>query len=181
MGTGTQIVELAKLRGAGPHRFEITMTDAEQDAVAETLDLISLRKLRAAAELSGLGKRDWKLVMTWGATVVQTCVITTDPVTTRLDQTDQRVYLANFQVPQDEEAEMPEDDTTEGLPDTLDLHGVLTEMIALALPEYPRSEGAALGQSVFAEPGIAPMTDEDAKPFAGLAALRDQLGTKGDE
>ncbi|MCX8227096.1 MAG: DUF177 domain-containing protein, partial [Sulfitobacter sp.] len=35
--------------------------------------------------------------------------------------------------------------------------------------------GAELGQAVYAEPGVAPMTDEDARPFAGLAQLREKL------
>ena len=47
--------------------------------------------------------------------------------------------------------------------------------LVLALPEYPRSEGAELGEAIFTEAGLAPMKDEDARPFAGLAALKDQL------
>jgi hypothetical protein len=35
---------------------------------------------------------------------------------------------------------------------------------------------------VVTEPGVAPMRDEDARPFAGLAGLKDQLsdGSKDD-
>jgi len=35
--------------------------------------------------------------------------------------------------------------------------------------------GAALESAAFAAPGVAPMTDQDAKPLAGLAALRDRM------
>jgi len=181
MGDDTQIVELAKLRGEGPHRFEVVVSDAQRRGLSENLALNDLRKVRATAEFSPIGRRDWRLIVTWGATVVQPCVVSTDPVTTRLDQVDERAYLANYQVPQDEEAEMPEDDTTEALPEFVDLHAVLAEMITLALPEYPRAQNAELDQTVFAEPGVAPMTDEDAKPFAGLAALRDQLSKDAKE
>ena len=45
----------------------------------------------------------------------------------------------------------------------------------LTLPEYPRAEGAQLGEAVYTKPGHAPMKDEDARPFAGLASLKDQL------
>jgi hypothetical protein len=32
-----------------------------------------------------------------------------------------------------------------------------------------------LNQAVFAEKGVAPMTDDDVKPFAGLAALKEKM------
>jgi uncharacterized metal-binding protein YceD (DUF177 family) len=107
--------------------------------------------------------------------VVQPCVVTAEPVTTRLDETVERRYLADLEEPTGEEAEMPEDDTLEPVPVVLDLSAVLAEALALALPIYPRAPGAALDEAVFAAPGIAPMTDQDAKPLAALAALRDRL------
>jgi hypothetical protein len=60
-----------------------------------------------------------------GATVVQPCVATLAPVTTRIETGVTRRYLADWQEPEGEEAEMPEDDTTEALPDrsTFRRHG----------------------------------------------------------
>jgi uncharacterized metal-binding protein YceD (DUF177 family) len=52
---------------------------------------------------------------------------------------------------------------------------VLTEALSLALPDFPRADGAELGSQVYAADGVAPMTDEDAKPFAGLASLKAKL------
>ncbi len=49
------------------------------------------------------------------------------------------------------------------------------EALTLALPLYPRADGADLGEPVFTEPGKRPLTDEDARPFAGLKDLRDRL------
>lgn len=71
---------------------------------------------------------------------------------------------------------MPEDDSVEPLPDVIDVGVVATEALALALPLYPRAEGAELGEAVFTAPGEAPLRDGDLKPFAGLAALKDRLG-----
>ncbi len=47
-------------------------------------------------------------------------------------------------------------------------------------PLYPRADGAELGEAVFAEDGAEPLSDEDVKPFAGLAALRDKLDGKNE-
>ena len=76
------------------------------------------------------------------------------------------------------EVEMPEDDTVEELPATLNLVDVMTEALALALPDFPRADGAELGEAIFTEPGVAPMRDEDTRPFAGLSSLKDALEKK---
>ena len=47
--------------------------------------------------------------------------------------------------------------------------------LVLALPDYPRAEGVELGERVFSEEGVKPMKDADAKPFAGLAALKEKM------
>jgi uncharacterized metal-binding protein YceD (DUF177 family) len=112
---------------------------------------------------------------------VQPCVATLAPVTTRIDTDVTRLYLADWQEPEGEEAEMPEDDTTEALPDRVDLAAVMAEALALALPDYPRASDAEIGTTQFAAPGVTPMTDEDAKPLAGLAALRDRMREDGED
>jgi len=149
--------------------------------IAEALDITALRKLRFSGTLEPDGARDWHLAATLGATVVQPCVVTLAPVTTRIDTPVSRRYLADWQEPAGDEAEMPEDDTTEALPDTLDLASVMAEALALALPDYPRAPDAEIESAQFTAPGVKPMTDEDAKPLAGLAALRDRLRPDGDD
>ncbi len=64
-----------------------------------------------------------------------------------------------------------EDEDIEPLGDRIDLGLVAIEALALALPPYPRKEGAALAETL---PDDAEET-ETVKPFAALAALRDKL------
>ncbi|WP_373635466.1 DUF177 domain-containing protein [Yoonia sp. SS1-5] len=160
--------------------FALIPTAEERRAVADTLGIVGVRKLRLSGKIEPLGSRDWTLTAMLGATVVQDCVVTLEPVTTRLDEPVHRSYLAELPDIDAAEVEMPEDDTAEALPETLDLGQVMIEALSLALPLYPRKDGADLGEAVFTAPGSTPMTDEDAKPFAGLEALRDQLQKKGD-
>lgn len=157
--------------------FDLEPEAALRGEIALALDLLGLRKLRFRGRLIPEGARDWRLEGELGATVVQPCVVTTEPVTSRIDETVTRRYLS--EIPDlesvEDEVEMPEDDSIEVSPETLDPVSVMTEALALALPLYPRAEGADLGAAVFGPPGIAAMTDEDAKPLAGLAALRGKL------
>jgi len=143
--------------------------------IASALGLIELRKLRLEGVLAPLGRRDWRFTGHLGATVVQPCVVTLAPVTTRIEEDLTRTWRADFSEPEGDEVEMPESVEEEPLGAQIDLGAVMTEALALALPDYPRAEGVELGEAVFAAPGKAPMTDDDAKPFAGLAALRDKL------
>lgn len=150
--------------------------DAEARAeIARALDVPEVRKLRLTGTLSPEGKRDWRLDATLGATVVQACVVTLAPVTTRIDESLTRRFLARMPDPGPGEVEMPEDTDVEPLPETIDLGALAVEALELALPPYPRADGAEAGEMVFAEPGTTPMTDEDVRPFAGLAGLRDSL------
>lgn len=173
-----RISELS-LRNSTPILLE---PDADTcQALAVDLGIDGLRKLRFDAVLSPTGTQDWQLKARLGATVVQPCVVTGAPVTTRIDEDVSRLYLADMpeiEVEPGAEIEMPLDDMIDPLPAILDLGLVMAEALALALPLYPRAEGAALEQAQFAAPGVDPMRDEDALPFSGLKALRDKLADK---
>lgn len=152
-------------------------TEALQRIAAE-LELKGLRKLSFRGSIKAQGARDWLLEGALGATVIQPCVATLEPVTTRIDEPVRRLYLADPApiLPEGEEVEMPEDDTAEPLGSTIDPYAVMIEALALALPLWPRADGAEIGEVTVTEPGRTALTQEAMKPFAGLAGLRDKLG-----
>ncbi|MGH1329307.1 MAG: YceD family protein [Paracoccaceae bacterium] len=174
------LVRVAEMGGRKTNRYTIEPDATQRAALASDLGLEELHKLRFTAELTPLGKRDWALAGQLGATVKQICVVTGGPVSTRIDEKVTRRYLS--EMPEivisesgGSEMEMPEDETAEELPAVIDLGALMAEELALALPLYPRAPGAELAQTAFAQPGVAPMTEEETKPFAGLKALRDKL------
>ncbi|MBP1804526.1 YceD family protein [Rubellimicrobium aerolatum] len=136
-------------------------------AVAAELGIPGVRKLRFEGRLSPSGRKDWRLEAHLGATVVQDCVVTLEPVTTRIEEGVDRLYMADLPEPEAAEAEVPEDDV-EPLPASLDLGEVMLEALALALPAYPRAAGVELGEVVVTEPGSEALTEEKARPFASL-------------
>ena len=165
-----------------PTAFDLQPDAPARDALAKELDISGIKKLRFQGEVSPSGAKGWALSGKLGATVVQPCVVTLEPVTTRIDETVERVYLpAEFLQIEEEpgsESEMPEDTSTEVLGRIISAHDAMVESLTLALPQYPRATDAELGEAVFAEDGVAPLKDEDTKPFAGLAALRDRFDEK---
>ncbi|MCC1494401.1 DUF177 domain-containing protein [Cognatishimia sp. F0-27] len=175
------VLPVARLSQSGPTRFSLEPDAQTRAALASTLGISALRKLRFAGTITAKGRRAFELQADLGVTVVQPCVVTLASVTTRIDMPVLRRFVPEEDlVPETTEAgaevEMPEDDTLEPLGAQIDLEAVMTEAISLALPSYPRAEGATLEPVQVAEDGVVPLTDDDVKPFAGLAALRDKLG-----
>ena len=165
-----------------PRPFSLAPDADARLALAQELGISAIRKLKFHGEISPDGASDLKLQAELGATVVQPCVITLEPVTTRIDETVSRRYLASMpELPEGDEIEMPEDETAEPLPRELNLAEVMTEALALALPAWPRAEGAGPVDLSVTEPGEQPMTDDEAKPFAELKSLRDKLEKDGDD
>ena len=174
------VINVAELPSGREVSFEIIFDEAQRAAAVVQLNLLDLQKLRFTGQLTPKGKSDWDLTGELGATATQACVVTLDPVKTRVDEPVSRSFLTRWEEPDpDSVSEMDEDVESEALPDQIDLVAVALEALVLALPDYPRKEDANIKDAVFAEPGVAPMTDEDAKPFAGLAALKEKL-EKGD-
>ncbi len=171
-------MRLADLATRKPTTFLLTPTADERRAIADALGITGIKKLRFEGELAPQDRKDWALKAELGATVVQDCVVTLDPVTTRIDEPVTRQYVADIPQIEASEVEMLVDETVEDLPETLDIAQVMIEALSLALPTYPRVAGADLSEAVFTQPGATPMSDDDAKPFAGLGALRESLEKK---
>ena len=176
----TQPVATAPLLRRTHTKLSFAPDVAARAVIAAALDLIALPGFRFEAEAAPSGKRDLLVSGRITARVVQPCSVTLVPVETRIDEPVVRRYLAEYQEPDGTEVEMPEDDTTDPLTESLDLAAVAIEALALALPLYPRAPGADLGEAVFAPPGAAPLRDTDLRPFAGLAALVAKTGPESD-
>ncbi len=173
---------VATLKRAADRAVDLVPDADALAALRQALGLDGLRKVSLRGRLSPEGARDWRLEATLGATVIQPCSVTLAPVTTRIDEPVRRVWRADWEEATGDEVEIPEDVSEEPLGREIDLGAVLAEALALAMPAWPRAEGAELGEAVFGPPGSAPMRDEDARPFASLAGLRDALaGGEGED
>lgn len=165
----------ASLSSRKPTRFDLRPDAATRAAIGSMLGLLELPSVRFRGEIRPSGRNDFLLEGELTAAIVQPCSVTLAPVPATISEPVRRLFLADWQEPVGDEVEMPEDDTQEPLPEIIDLGAVALEALELALPLYPRAPGVALGEAVFAPPGAAPLRDEDVKPFASLAALRDRM------
>jgi uncharacterized metal-binding protein YceD (DUF177 family) len=164
-----------------PTRFDLTPDAATRKEVADELGLIAVPALRFRGEIRPAPNRDFVLEADLTAIVEQPCGVTLVPVRAEIRETVRRRYVSDWVEPQGDEVEMPEDDTAEAMPEVIDAGLVALEALVLSLPLYPRAPGAALGEVGATPPGAAPLRDEDLKPFASLAALKDKLDGGSDK
>lgn len=159
--------------------FDLDLSDGDLAVIVDDLGILDLAKLRFTGEIAFNDQGEAEVTADLGVTATQACVVTLEPVKTRIDEKITRRFSPHME-PRADEYQMleDEDENVDPLTDVIDLGLILTESIALNLPDFPRVEGAELSQTTFAEDGVTPLEDEDTKPFASLAALKDKLSPK---
>lgn len=157
-------LRVAHLNPRAPTPFSLTPDAGRCAAIAAELGIPALSRLSFAGEIRAEAGEAWGLTGRLRARVTQACVVTLKPVKTTLDETVERHYSPHVTAPEGDEVEMP-DETLEPLGQFIDLAAVMIEELALALPEYPRAEGAELS--------AAPTEDapDTRRPFEGLDKL----------
>ena len=175
-GAFSHLVQTAELKPKGKNSFDIAPEGEVLAVIAHMAGALSLRKIRFFGDITASGSSGWRLRGQLGVTAVQACVISLEPVTTRIDTS----VSCNFAHPvgsdtNDETVEFDGDDEAEPLGENIDLGQIMIEALVLALPEYPRAKDAELKTTAFAAPGVSPLKDADVKPFAALSALKAKL------
>lgn len=147
---------------------------AERAALARRLGLLALDRLAGTARLRLASDGRIRAKVTFDADVLQSCVVTLEPVAARLKES----FEASFADPAELEAEFgPEvevevDVDAEDPPEPIwggrmEIGELVAQHLSLALDPFPRSPGAELPAGAEAE-----RTEEPAsRPFAALAEL----------
>ena len=137
---------VAAIAGRSATHVKFAPDQAARKAIAAALDLTDLPQMLFEGDIRPSGKRDLVLSGRLTATAVQPCSVTLEPVRTRIDETVLRQYLADFQMPEGDEVEIPEDDTLEPLGEVIDAAEVAIEALALALAAVSKGTGGGIGR-----------------------------------
>ena len=143
----------------------------EREALARHLGLESLERLEARLHIT---PEDGMITVrgTLMAELTQSCVITLEPVKSRIEASIQRLYgpgetegAGDEDVDLTLESDDPPDPIIDGV---IDLGSAVSEQLALEIDPFPRAPGAGFGGYESEESG-------EEKPFAALGALKDKL------
>jgi len=124
----------------------ITAGEAERAALAERFALVALDRLDAEVRLRSLAGGLVRLSAALSADVVQSCIITLEPVPSRIEERFTQLYGAAAdarEIVLDGEAE-----TVEPLAGAmLDIGEAVAQQLSLVLDPFPRAAGARLDPS----------------------------------
>ena len=167
--------------GAEPQTMDFAASADERRALARRFDLTAVDALESRTQLTRTGETV-RATGSITAHVVQSCVVTGDPVATTLSEPfdlhfvpDDRRVLADGDSDDadDEGVELGEGDceTLFYSGDAIDLGEAAAQTMALALNPFPRGADA---QAALREAGV--LSEEDTGPFAALKALKFKAG-----
>jgi len=165
-----------------PETYTAKANPVECEALAQRLDLLGLTDFTVEAEIMRW-RNGIRVTGRIKANLIQRCTVTLEPVPDSIDETFDRGFLPERDIVGDtkpgQEVEIEDDPELGDIPDILgeklDLGELAAEALSLALNPYPRADGEDIIEMQAAPPGETPITDEEVKPFASLAAYREKL------
>ena len=148
----------------------------ERAALAKRFGLLALDSLTAKVGLTSVDGGLVRVHGTLAAKVTQACVVTVEPVMTRVEGSFERLYGAG--APEeaggpitDADAEESPEPFTHG---AVDVGEAVAEQLALELDPFPRAPGAAFDGFSNGSKSVGDDDTGDAGPFAVLARLKEK-------
>jgi len=165
------VVDVASLPGTGIDR-PIKPSEQERTAIAERLGLQAVDRFDIRIEVRPWRGSGARLNASFEADIVQTCVVTLDPVPAHVSDSFEVKFLPARMIeeprPGQELDLSPDEDDPEPLGGengtSFDAGDLAVQYLSLALDPYPRAAGAAIPEEA--------TTAEEPSPFAVLASLK---------
>ncbi len=153
-------------------RIDLVASEADQARIAKQIDLISIGRLEAHAVLEHRGAG----IVARGrikAAIEQACVASGESVPAFVDEAFELHFQPEPTRVPDEEVELSGDDLDTVFHDGqgIELGAAIADTLAVSIEPYPRSANAA---EALQQAGV--LSEEQAGPFAALAALKGKLG-----
>ncbi len=147
-----------------------TATAEEMLALAKELEIVAVERLVAKVQVFRIGDSHYRVSGTFGGDVVQSCVVTLEPLTNTVSGKFAAEFRPEDQIQEDDGVINLDDDTEleplEG--SSINFGRVVFEEFAASLDPYPRKPGAAF------KPETDPASLKPASPFAVLAQLKNK-------
>ena len=172
-----KIIIFSDLNASKSNSFRWQGDAINNSKIAEQISLISVEKLDFRGKISAQGKNKWLLTGNLGATATQECVVTLEAIKCRVDEKIKRIYVPMEEIPSVEkddrhDVKLELDENLEPLTKSLDLSLIAQEILALSLPDYPRSNNTDYVSISLGEDEKTNERDNQRNPFAILSTLK---------
>lgn len=176
-------IVLAKTLGEGGKSLDIEADESERSLLAERFGLAGLKTLTGAVRLTPQeGRALVRLEGAFRAEIVQTCVVSREPVEATLEGSFERFYDTGPKPAEGEEdgedggnIEIAAEDPPEAAPEgKIDVGEAVAEQLALEIDPFPRNPELAF-TDYSTDPGDGEKNKSRGSPFAALAGLKKKL------
>ena len=172
-----KIIIFSNLNASKSNSFRWQGDEINNSRIAETLNIICVEKLDFKGKISAQGKNKWLLTGNLGATATQKCVVTLEAIKCRVDEKIKRIYVPIEEIPSVEkdngrDVNLELNENLEPLTKSLDLSLIAQEILALSLPDYPRSNNTDYVSVSLGEDEKTNERDNQQNPFAILSTLK---------
>jgi uncharacterized metal-binding protein YceD (DUF177 family) len=175
-GSWSVPVLVTEVPDTGRH-VDLVPDETTRQAITREVGLVALPRLAATFDLTRRGAGNLRVEGRVTATVVQNCVVTLEPIESEIDEPVE-LFFRSKPAAQTEAGEEADFHPSEGKepPEilengTVDLGTIAIEFLNLGIDPYPRKEGVVFD--------ARPAGDPASHPFAALAALKKDGGSKG--
>ncbi|MES2904662.1 MAG: DUF177 domain-containing protein [Pseudomonadota bacterium] len=157
-------------------RIDLTATDAEREALAKRLGLVGIERLDAHCALDRVAGAALGSIRARGrikAALTQACVASGEPLPAYVDEAFELHFQPEPTRTPDDEIELSGEELDVVFHDgsAIELGEAIADTLALSLDPYPRGPNAEVALQ---EAGV--ISEEQAGPFAALAALKGKMG-----
>lgn len=168
-------LRVESLRESGGGDFSGEAGAEEREALARRFGVQAVHALSYRARLTPKGD-GWTVEGEVAARLEQICVVTLEPMEVDIDERFAReLQPGATTATATHEVEIVRDDEPDILGAEIDVAEIAAEAAALAVDPWPRRDDAAFENRLQGPPGVEALTDEAARPFAALAALRQRM------
>lgn len=156
----------------------IEPTEAERVALARRLELESIGSLTATVRLRRVRGTMIRVSGTLEADVVQTCVVSLEPVPAHISETFEAVFAPEDLVPDDlDEIDIDPDALDEDIPEPMhnnriDIGELTAQYLSLGLDPYPHAAGIEFETIDEAEEEEEEVPEQRPNPFEALRQLK---------
>jgi uncharacterized metal-binding protein YceD (DUF177 family) len=159
---------------ANPVTVTIEANERELKALAELWQVVGVTSLKAEVYMSRWKKDGVRVKGRVAAEIVQSCVVTLEPVESRIDEQFEQIFVPEgsklARIATADAAEMVLDPDGPDLPETflgdaIDVGEAVTEFAALAIDPYPRKAEVDFSDHIESDPAD---TSDRPNPFAAL-------------
>ncbi|TNM65429.1 YceD family protein [Aliirhizobium smilacinae] len=159
---------------ANPVTVKVAADDRERKGLAEVWQVLEVKSLKAEVYLSRWKKDGVRVKGQVEAELVQACVVTLEPVESRIDEQFDQIFVPEgsklARVIAKDAAEMVLDPDGPDLPeefagDAIDIGEAVAEFAALAIDPYPRKSGVEFDDHIESS---ADSKNDRPNPFAAL-------------